>query len=144
MREMIGLFFIFICGLFSILVNFNQFLWNAPPTLLGTLTTLVFLLSWIFFGGVMGWQGKKLFNIATTLYWVVGLMAYITGSNFPRSILYAAYSVIVLLCFGPLYGFAYFIPIENYLALTTALAFIPWTLSLSAYFIGNFLRTRQK
>ncbi len=141
---MIGLILIFICGIFSILMNFNQFIWNAPPTLMGILMSLTFLLTWIFSSGVMGWQGKKLFNIATSLYWAAGLMAYIIGSNFPRSILYSTYSVIVLLCFGPLYGFSYFIPIKNYLVLTAALAFTPWILSLSAYSIGGFLRTRQK
>ncbi|MBB6218091.1 CDP-diglyceride synthetase [Anaerosolibacter carboniphilus] len=141
---MLGLFLIFVCGIFSISVNFNQFLWNSPPTLLGTLATLVFLLTWISLSIIMGWQEKKLFNLVTTLYWGVGLMAYIVGSNFPRSILYSVYSFVVLLCFGPLYGLAYFLPIENYLVLTLVLAFIPWVLSLWAYFIGKFLKSYRK
>ncbi|MDF2548610.1 MAG: hypothetical protein K0R93_3508 [Anaerosolibacter sp.] len=140
---MVGILFIFICGGFSIFFNFNEFLWNLTPTFLGILTTIVYLLSWIFVGSFMGWKGRKLFNLVITFYWGMGILAYMIGSNFPRSILYPTYAFMVLLCFGPLYGLAYHLSIRNYLVLTISLAFIPWMLGLLSYFIGKYLREYQ-
>jgi hypothetical protein len=141
---MIDILLIFISGSFSIFSNFNQFLWNSPPTFLGILGTFVYLLSWMFIGGHMGWKGRNFFNLVTTLYWSIGILAYIIGSNFPRSILYSTWAFIVLLCFGPLYGLAYHLSIQNYLLLTTALTLIPWMLSLLSYFIGKHLKEYSK
>jgi hypothetical protein len=112
-------------------VNFSAYLKGYEPDIRQMAASLVFLVFWFGYGLWMGVKKDSFFLKFSTLYWGLGIAAFLLGKTTDSLVGVIA----ACLFFGPVYGINYFFNANLHFSLYV---FIAYGIGLAGFFLGRY------